>query len=717
MPIFSNQSLDLGGGYEAISNRISALQSYNESRQLTQESDKKRGESLAQSIRALAGQKSSVEANQSRDKRNQPTSFDKLVQLINQSNPDSKFPNTEKEIRKNLLQLVFQLKGEIKKIVQEEAFRVLNCAQEQTYQGFSTTLLTTGSTFSLLPEQEGIYVRVSDIDWNKSLTLSATTRIGKLYYETTGITSLASYNNYAGREPFPMNFELNQRLLNPNQTFKDEFGVEYNGRSRQGIFDIEYTTQNGVGATGNFFRVFLLDREGSPGTTNPNQATLQFSANTIVNAIVDYYESIDIYNPKTFLANLLNLATGALVGGLSIQQIESQNKFTTILFRIMGICEPGSSEIDVSGVAKISELDNLDNSFFTFTETELNDINLASSNQKRGIVQFVDCDNVDLPVNNDILLQQADILSNTIDSLPVEDQVAEIERLLDSIPQTWTQEGFGGISFDFENPFNQDLLKKIPAALFSSILTPKVLLPLFIFKEYLQNQVVGFANQLIVSGNSIISSANTLINSANTINALSTTFISDGVDFAKKFKKFVFRVIGRIMNKFLELLFIMLKKNILKLLRVIIRDIARTSRNAKLKAINAILNYAEPLIQGFLNYRECKSLIKQIQRILDLIRGEPRLSPNPLPNALLVLSEFLPGISPERGVLNTIEYMQAYGLKTGPNPDGSPNRMVAFTTAMQKGGYDEFIQNGKVEGTVFIPPLTGGVLKVFAKGK
>ena len=717
MPIFSNQSLDLGGGYEAISNKISALQSYNESRQLTQESDKKRGESLAQSIQALAGQKSSVEANQSRDKRNQPTSFDKLIKLINQSNPDSKFPNTEKEIRKNLLQLVFQLKGEIKKIVQEEAFRVLNCAQEQTYQGFSTTLLTTGSTFSLLPEQEGIYVRVSDIDWNKSLTLSATTRIGKLYYETTGITSLASYNNYAGREPFPMNFELNQRLLNPNQTFKDEFGVEYNGRSRQGIFDIECTTQNGVGATGNFFRVFLLDREGSPVTTNPNQATLQFSANTIVNAIVDYYESIDIYNSKTFLANLLNLATGALVGGLSIQQIESQNKFTTILFRIMGICEPGSAEIDVSGVAKISELDNLDDSFFTFTETELNDINLASSNQKRGIVQFVDCDNVDLPVNNNILLQQADILSTTIDSLPVEDQVAEIERLLDSIPQTWTQEGFGGISFDFENPFNQDLLKKIPVALFSSILTPKVLLPLFIFKEYLQNQVVGFANQLIVSGNSIISSANTLINSANTINALSTTFISDGVDFAKKFKKFVFRVIGRIMNKFLELLFIMLKKNILKLIRVIIKDIARTSKNAKLKAINTILNYAEPLIQGFLNYRECKSLIKQIQKILDLIRGEPKTPPNPLPNALLVLSEFLPGISPERGVLNTIEYMQAYGLKTGPNPDGSPNRMVAFTTALQKGGYDEFIENGKVEGTVFIPPLAGGVLKVFAKGK
>ena len=240
---------------------------------------------------------------------------------------------------------------------------------------------------------------------------------------------------------------------------------------------------------------------------------------------------------------------------------------------------------------------------------------------------------------------------------------------------------------------------------------------MFVFIEYQREQIVGFANNLIVSGNSIIASANTLINSANTLNALASTLVTDGVDFAKKFRKFVTRVIGRIMNRFLELLFNMLKKNLLRLLREILRDIARTSKSAKLKAINALLNYAEPLIQGFLNYRECKSLIKQIQRILELIRGEPRTPPSPLSAALIVLSDFLPGISPERGVLNTIEYMQAYGLKTGALPDGSPNRMVAFTTALQKGGYDEFITNGKVEGTAFIPPVTGGLVKVWAKAK
>ena len=715
MPIFDNQSIDISSGFESISSRISALQAYNEARQGQIESDKTRGDSLARSLEILAGQKSSVEANQSRNKRNQESSFDKLISLINQSSSNSTASNTATLIRQELLGLVFKMKDEIKKIISEEAFKVLNCAQQETYQGLSTTLLT-GSTFSLLPQKDGIYVKVSEVDFNSSLKIKPQTEIGKLYYETTGITSLAVYNNYAGRQPFPMNFELNQRIQQQNTTFRDEFSVPYNGRSRQGVFDIEYTTQDSFGATGDYFRVFLLDREGTaPPPTGGTVSQLLYSANTIADALGDYYQSIEIYNSKIFLGNLLNLVSGTLSQSLSIQQIENQNKFVTILNRIIGRCEPGQSEIDVSGVAKLSELDLDDDEFFSFTETELNDINTESTNQKQGVIEFIDCDTVKLPVNNNVLLQEAQSLADNIDSLSVEQQVVEIDRILDSITQEFSQTGFGGVSFDATNPFNQSLLKKILLALASSLFTPKVLLPIFVFEQYLNNQVVGFANTLITSANTIITSANTLINSANTVNNIIAAQINNGVDFARQYKKFVFNVVGRIVNRFLELLFNMLKKNLLRLLREILRDIARTSKNAKLKAINAILDYAQPLIQGFLNYRECKSLIQQIQRIISLLRGTPRTPPSGVNLALLALSDFLPGISPERGVLNSIEYMEAYGLKVGPLPDGSPNRIIRFTTALQKGGYDEFIQNGKINGGVIVPPVTGGIVKIFGK--
>lgn len=716
MPIFDNQSIDISSGFKSISSRISALQAYNESRQGQIESDKTRGDSLARSLEILAGQKSSVEANQSRNKRNQESSFDKLISLINQSSSGSTFSSTNSLIRKELLGLVFKMKDEIKKIISEEAFKVLNCAQQETYEGLPTTLLTTGSTFSLLPQQDGIYVKVSEVDFNSSLKIKPQTEIGKLYYETTGITSLAVYNNYAGREPFPMNFELNQRIQQQNTTFRDEFSVPYNGRSRQGVFDIEYTTQDSFGATGDYFRVFLLDREGTtPPPTGGTVSQLLYSANTIADTLGDYYQSIEIYSSKIFLGNLLNLVSGSLSQSISIQQIENQNKFVTILNRIIGRCEPGQSEIDVSGVAKLSQLDLDDDDFFTFTETELNDINTESVNQKQGVIEFIDCDTVKLPINNSILLQEAQNLADNIDSLSVEQQVLEIDRILDSITQEFSQTGFGGVSFNVTNPFNESLLKKILLALLSSLFTPKVLLPIFVFKQYLNNQVVGFANTLITSANTIITSANTLINSANTINNIIAAQINNGVDFIRQYKKFVFNVVGRIINRFLELLFNMLKKNLLKLLREILRDIARTSKNAKLRAINAILDYAQPLIQGFLNYRECKSLIQQIQRLLSLLRGTPRIPPSGIGLSLLSLSDFLPGISPEKGILNSIEYMEAYGLKVGPLPDGSPNRILRFNTAMQKGSYDEFIQNGKVSGGVIVPPITGGIVKIFAK--
>jgi len=713
MPVFDSSSLDINSSYDEIQRRIAAIKAYNEARLNDTETEKTRGDSFFKSVQILAAPKSSVEANQSRNKRNQDTSFDKLVGLINQTSLGTGFTNSNQLIRKNLLELVFKMKGEIKQIVQEEAFRVLNCTAQETYQGFPSSGLSTIQSFSLLPQQDGIYVRVSDVDFNKSLIIKPQSPAGKLYYEQTGITSLAVFNNYAGREPFPMNLELNERLQQQNVTFRDEFSTYYNGRSRQAVFDIQYTTQNGQGASGDYFRIFLIDREGAPTGNTLNK--LKFSANTIVDALGDYYQSIDIYDSKTFLGNLLNLATGMLGSSFSLQQIETSNKFITILNRILGICEPGSNEIDVSGVSKLSETDNLDDGFFEFTESELNDINNESQNQKQGVVEFVDCDNIKLPVDNSTLLNETQNLANNIDNLTVEQQIAEIERILDSIPQEWSQTG-AGVGFDFSNPFNQSILKKIILALLSSVFTPKVLLPIFVFKQYLENTVVGFANQLITSANTIISSANTLINSANTINALAATQINDGVAFAKKFRKFVFNVVGRILNRFLELLFNMVKKNLLKLLREILRDIARTSKNARLKAINTLLDYGEVLVQGFINYRECKSLIQQIQRVINLLRT-PKVPPRPIDLAFLALSDFLPGMSPERGVLNIIQYMQQYGQKTGPLPDGSPNRMVRFITAIEKGGYDEFVANGKLEGGVIVPPLTGGIVKIFGKPK
>jgi hypothetical protein len=100
--------------------------------------------------------------------------------------------------------------------------------------------------------------------------------------------------------------------------------------------------------------------------------------------------------------------------------------------------------------------------------------------------------------------------------------------------------------------------------------------------------------------------------------------------------------------------------------------------------------------------------------LLKLINGFVG-SGNEIPKPLLPLTALLPGTSPERARLNIIEGLQSLGLPTGPMPDGSPNLTNVFVDAMVKGMDKEENENGTIDAMVLVPPITGGILKVFGK--
>jgi hypothetical protein len=86
-----------------------------------------------------------------------------------------------------------------------------------------------------------------------------------------------------------------------------------------------------------------------------------------------------------------------------------------------------------------------------------------------------------------------------------------------------------------------------------------------------------------------------------------------------------------------------------------------------------------------------------------------------LPFPLLALAPLLPGTSPERSTINTIQLLQGIGIPTGALPDGSPNLMLLNLFASHKGVDQENSENGKVDGFVIVPPLLGGIVKISAK--
>jgi hypothetical protein len=705
------QSTDVAQSYKDIDSQISALQAYNAVSQSEVDTQKLQGNSQAQYTGIYATQLNKIAEQQKRFQRNTPTSYNELIKLIGATK--GKGPESLKEIRKIFLESALKLEPKVGQIVAEEAFKVLGCSQEQTYKAISQITLQTIPSLGDLGPQEGVYVRIQDIDWSGSLKLKTTSKLGKIYYEKKQIGSLTQYINYGGQpEKFPMNFELRERIENNNTSFKDQFGVPYDGVSQQNIFDIKYSPTNDNLVQGDYFRVFLLDRSGSPITPPPG-SPLIYSANTIGQSLIDYYKTLKMFDAKTLLGNLLNLTVCTLNNSFSINQIEGQTRLNLIINRILGRCEGGESEIDVAGTAKLSELDVVDDQFFEFTEQDERFINQTANNFKNNVVEYVECDNIKLPVDNDSLQDQLIDLGDRLENLTIEEQVSEMERILDSIPEKWAQDTLRP-TIGLQNPFNQDLLDKFIIAIVTSVLTPKHLLPILTFQQVIQNQVLGFANNIVVQGNQVVQQTNTQIGQANNLNSQINQQVLSGVDFVKKFKKFVFGVVGRILELFLEILFEILKKELLRLIKTILRDIYKSTRNKYVLMVSSLLEVGEFVIDTFRSYRECRSLVTQIQKILKLISRNIPLSPG-ISRELLFLSKGLPGISSERAVLKSIQIMQKYGIPTGPLPDGSPNKMVQFLIAQTGGTYDEFLANGKLQAFGITPPVAGGYVEIFGK--
>ena len=720
MPLPNFEPTDLKTGYESINSQISALQSYKAVSDGQKQSTRNAGNSNAQYQGLFATQLNQISTQQKRFERNVPSSYSELLGLIQKTKGSGS--QTSKDLRKILITAALKLEPEVNQIVAQQAIKVLGCSQQQTYQGISENelILNGVNSLSALDRSKGIYLRITDIDFFRALTVEPDSLVGRIYYERENIGSLQTYRNYYGLSGFPMNYELWERTQEPVKTYKDEYEVFYNGgSSKDRLFDFAFTKTDAFGNSGEFIRIFFIDRTGTP--VDPGTDKLAYSGQTIVKSLNDYYRSIDILSPKTFIGNLLNVLVGALSSSLSLGQIEEQTKFSIILNRILGLCESGETEIDVSGVGKVSELDVVDDAFFEFDQIDEKFIQETVNRVQGQYVTYEECGDVRFPVNTNSILNELDRFGRISDGLTVEQQVEEIEKILDSIPDTWEQSGTTQTVGFSKDAFLSSIIQQIPLALSASIFTPKVLLPLFAFYQYLQNEILGFANQQIVSGNTVINVVNSNISSANTLNQQANLQVSSATQFAKKFKKFVLGVVGGVAARFIEILFQILKKELLNLIKTALEDIYKTTNNIYALKVRTLIAAGEFLVDAFVqiqNYRECKSLVAQIQKILKLIS---RSIPNRpiISKGLLGLANYLPGTSPERAVINAIEISQGFGLPTGDLADGQPNKMTLYQLATQLALKKEDAENGVVD--IGVDPIQtvalGGVPVLVGKNR
>ena len=565
--------------------------------------------------------------------------FDELTKLFKKTMPSGKNTgsSTIDFLIKQVLMASENTKSRIGEIIADEVLKVAGCSEEQEFN------------------TQPIYIPVNDIDLKELLKNDPSSKPWSLRYEKENIS--------VGSQPFSMDKELYNRLQNEGVPFTAEYGSSYIGASGAGIFDIEYVTSYPDPVTntpifGDFYKVTLANR---------------LNGDNLGDFLRDYYGSIDLIDFNMISVEIMNMLTNIIdiSGGISVNQKEEQSKFEKILQRILGLCFDNNKEIDVQGTAKLGQLDNIDPSFFEMAPVDLKNIEIEVNNMIQGVTEFTDCNNVKLPVNTEALLDSLTQLIN--DDVGNAGQNADnLMGLVNNMSkdQDWKLNIPSGIDLNLNVAINNDFLKIIPKAVMFAILRPKMLLGLQIVMKSVNP---NFSNILA---------------------------LSNLQSFVKTFGNFMVNMLSKIAAIFIEELFILLKKNLRILVETLLVEIVKEAKNKQAAMIAGIIFLIIQLIQGFIDYRECKSLVDEILKLLNLGAAATGIS---LPSFALAASSLLGGFSPTRAMTEVTERLQSIGIPTGDLPSGAVNINMPAIFKTIKGTYQEQLANGKVE--VWIPPL------------
>ena len=338
-----------------------------------------------------------------------------------------------------------------------------------------------------------------------------------------------------------------------------------------------------------------------------------------------------------------------------------------ILKRIMGICSDPNAKIDVAGTAKLSDVDTIDDSFFEPTNME-ESISFKKANYtKNGVITFEDCDNVELPLNLKSELFSQDDLINQPTNIK---KIDSLNKYVDDISNDPNWKKF---NLQIKADFQKSIITKLPIIILKTILSPKVMFGFLIMIKSIKGEL-----------------ANEIDDKYDTIK-----------DFMKTFKKFVVDFIREVTAIYVKKLFEIVKKNIKLLVESILLEIVKETKVKQLQMYSTIVYILMSVGQTITDYQNCKSVIDEILKLLNL--GLTKLNLG-LPPFILASASLLGGVSDTRSVSNVLENLQGLGLPTGAAPDGTPNLMNQAIASIVKGMNKEVAENGKTE--VFIPPLT-----------
>lgn len=297
---------------------------------------------------------------------------------------------------------------------------------------------------------------------------------------------------------------------------------------------------------------------------NPGQLIFAINTNYDENSgktyndfISDYMASIELFNNKILIGNLMDSFFGNITSnlGFSVEQLVNEEKTNKLIDKILDT-DPCYDEII------------FDNSFFTFSNDEISEFELRAKQKKEGIVSLdLGCGIFDLDIRDDNgnlggLLNILDTSSN--DPKLQEDTTKKIITIMEE--NATDTPGLQEDKESIKNKLQLDFIKAIPKVIMKiSVLTPKIL------------GIYNLSNFIV---------NNTTITKRNSY------------DWSTSNRVFVEYVARESLAVLLKIIFNKLKAELLRLIAKFIVKRLKEILNEKLKII---ASFAAPLVSGAIN--------------------------------------------------------------------------------------------------------------------
>lgn len=397
----------------------------------------------------------------------------------------------------------------------------------------------------------------------------------------------------------------------------------------------------------------------------------------------DYYSTIELPDIQhiTKTAMLMTVQGDGSDNPLFNKGMNSVNR---LLQKLMAVCGTPTRKDELknqNAVDMFNETDEDIESYFDFDDVE--GIDLDDEDSKfRKVLKFVDCDNFETPVN-----------PSTIEDFVYFSNKKPLNELVDStLNRTSTQAQLDSNSNIPQINFNLNLMNlfilNLPKALISSLLTPKIFLPIIIVYKVVK----------AITGQTI-----------------------DVKSLMKTMSKLFNEIIKQLLWKFIQEFWKLVKIELMAYVMKIVKKILKNKKKRYITIIKALIAFLLKALETKLD--NCYALFSAVFSAITAALSAP-VSLN-VPNVLLLLSEGLPGYSSDRAFMNAMERISASGVKTEAI-FGETNNIGTIVKSLIDGHTEEMDTNSFVKitlkggalpgpsgGAAIIPGTIAGVGKIF----